>query len=148
MSSSLKRRLERKKKPSPPSSRCPGFPVGNMCKSPQTGILCSRQSTALLWNHMRMAADSHGPESCETALSWLADAALVGGASSAGEKRNSNVTGEDRPVSIKHHLPAFLVRGHSILKTSVYIFTVKGTYPVLMKYTVIVSWNITKYYLN
>lgn len=44
---------------------------------------------------MRMAADSHGPESCETALSWLVNSASVGGASSVDENRNSSVTGED-----------------------------------------------------
>lgn len=48
---------------------------------------------------MRMAADSHGPESCETALSWLVEFASVGGASSAGENRNSSVTAEDGPAT-------------------------------------------------
>lgn len=48
---------------------------------------------------MRMAADSHGPESCEATLRRLVDSASVGGASSAGEKRNSSVTGEDGPVT-------------------------------------------------
>lgn len=48
---------------------------------------------------MRMAADSHGPESCEAALRRLVDSASVGGASSAGENRNSSVTGEDGPVT-------------------------------------------------
>lgn len=48
---------------------------------------------------MRMAADSHGPEPCETALIWLVDSASVGGAWSAGDNRNNSVTGEDGPVT-------------------------------------------------
>lgn len=108
---------------SPPSSCCQWFPVGKMCKSPQTGNLCSRQSTALLWNHMRMAADSHGPESCETALRWLVGSASRGGASSAGENKEQQCHRRGwscYKYSIKHHVPAFCRQGTLyILRTSI-----------------------------